>query len=253
VKIISLKQTKSSPKVLLDAERGVIEFEGRSIMEDARDFYEPLIEWLGEYVETPRNTSVRIDLEYFNTTTNKFLQAFFNILASIRTKGFSVVVYWLYDQNDEDIWESGQEFYNRAEIDFIFIERTNSPIETIEIKESEISPMIRLEPVNGTIEIAGKSILPDPKSFYTPLIEWLSKYIKEPKDTLVSINLEKINTTTNRFLQLFFTMLSEIKLEGFKVQVNWLYNKSDEDNWESGRDYSSFSGLEFNFIERTIL
>ena len=247
---IALFQTNSAPKVMFDAERAILVLQGKSTMEDAITFYDPLIEWVSEYIETPRNTSVVIDLEYFNTPTNKFLQALFSKLALIRNKGFSVIVYWLYDKDDEDIWESGYEFSNRAETEFIFIERVNYVIGRIEIKKTEVSPNVIMDPGNGIIEIEGNSNLLDPKSFYSPLIEWLSIYIKKPKDTIVTINLENVNSITNRFLQLLFTMLSDIKLNGSDLLVKWFYNNRDEDNFKSGQDFASLSGLEFNFIER---
>ena len=248
---INLTQTATTPRVLFDAERGVLVIGGRSIMEDSRSFYQPLIEWINEYIEAPRNTSIVIDLEYFNTPTNKFLQSIFYILGKNRNRGYSTIVYWIYDKDDEDIWESGHEFSNRSQIEFVYLARINYAIERLKIDETDTTPKVDLDPVNAILDITGYSNQPDLRTFYMPLIEWLSIYIKEPQNTSVNINLRNINATTSRFLQIFFTMLSEIKYQGFKVLVNWFYSSSDEESLNLGKEYSSVTGLNFNFINKS--
>jgi hypothetical protein len=248
---IYIKGTSKTPKVILDPKRGLLEFIGRSIMENPQEFYDPLFDWVIDYVENPKDTLVTIDFEYFNSPTNKFLQIFFTLIKDIQKKGFKLVVYWIYDKNDEDIWESGLEFSHIAAVQFEYIERTYTPLGMLEINATEISPRIKLDPVKGLIEIAGKSVMEDIKSFLHPLMDWLIKYSKEPKNTLVSIDLQRFNETTNMFFLTFFSMLAEIQLQGFKVTVDWSYNIDDDGKWESGKKYAALTELDFHFIERT--
>jgi hypothetical protein len=249
---IYIRGTSKTPKVILDPKRGLLEFIGRSIMENPQEFYDPLFDWVIDYVVNPKDTIVTIDFEYFNSPTNKFLQIFFTLLKDIQKKGFRLVVYWIYDKNDEDIWESGQEFSNIAAVQFYYIERTYTPLGMLEIEPTEISPRIKLDPANGLIEIAGKAIMEDIESFLHPLMDWLIKYSKEPRNTLVTVDLQRFNEKTNMFFLTFFSMLAEIKLQGFNVLIDWFYNSDDVGKWESGKAYASLSDLEFNFIERSL-
>ena len=66
-------QTKSSPEIILDP-GGIIRIKGRSILENASDFYQPVLEWVEEYVRVPAAlTCIDINLEYFNSATAKVL------------------------------------------------------------------------------------------------------------------------------------------------------------------------------------
>ena len=68
-----LEQTKSSPEVILDP-TGIVRLSGRSILENSAEFYEPVIEWINQYIENPADlTCVDIRLEYFNSATAKFI------------------------------------------------------------------------------------------------------------------------------------------------------------------------------------
>jgi len=101
---IHIVGNKKMPSVNFDAEKGLIELKGRSIVENAPGFYEPLVEWLSKYEESPAlETTVNIHMEYFNTSSSKWIFTIAKKLKDIYDKTGNLTVKWWYD--DEDIFE----------------------------------------------------------------------------------------------------------------------------------------------------
>ena len=66
---IVIEGTPKTPVVNFNSNAGVLEIKGRSIPENAIEFYKPLIEWIESYGSGPKETTnVNIQLEYFNVT-----------------------------------------------------------------------------------------------------------------------------------------------------------------------------------------
>jgi hypothetical protein len=116
-----LESTKNSPRIHLDYAKGVISLVGSSTMEDSIKFYEPILAWVAEYIQNPKNTTVNFDLEYFNTSSSKILLMIFKRLTDIKNAGFNLTVNWIYDEDDEDVKDTGQHFSKLTTIPFTFI------------------------------------------------------------------------------------------------------------------------------------
>jgi hypothetical protein len=115
--------TPKTPYVRLDGENGVIEIKGRSIPENSIEFYKPLIDWLEEYGDgVSWDTSVNIQLEYFNTSSSKCILDIFKKLENIFKKGQKVEVNWYYEEDDEDMFEAGEDYQSIINIPFKMIE-----------------------------------------------------------------------------------------------------------------------------------
>jgi hypothetical protein len=109
---IELKETITTPYLLLDADNGMIKVEGRSIPENVIDFYQPILNWIDSYLKEPKDkTEVHFKLEYFNTSSSKRL---FDIMkkveniASLENK--TAVINWYYEEDDEDIYFAGNDY-----------------------------------------------------------------------------------------------------------------------------------------------
>jgi hypothetical protein len=114
-------KVKKTPQLILDENKGLIELKGSSIMEDTKAFYEPLMEWVYNYLNDPKDTTVNIDLDYFNTSSAKTLLVFFKTLSKIQNSGYRLTLNWYYAEDDEDIRDSGHNFSLMAKIPFVFI------------------------------------------------------------------------------------------------------------------------------------
>ena len=120
-----LQPSPKTPLMIFNAATGVFEISGRSIPENSIEFYRPLLEWVDGYIESPAgNTTLAIKLEYFNTSTSKCLVELFRKLESIVDKS-NVKIEWYYEEEDEDMMESGQDFQHILKV----------PLELIPVEE----------------------------------------------------------------------------------------------------------------------
>jgi hypothetical protein len=114
---IEIKGTEDTPTILLDKAGNVFELSGRSLPEDAAEFYHPVLQWLTEYATTPNPvTELTIKLEYFNTASSKLLLDVLHKVESV--KGVKVI--WYYFSGDDDMQEAGEEFAELIEVPFEF-------------------------------------------------------------------------------------------------------------------------------------
>jgi hypothetical protein len=109
---LELRETITTPYILLDSEAGVIKIEGRSIPENVIDFFQPILSWIEKYTLDPNSqTTVHFKLEYFNTSSSKRLFDIMKRVESIPPKeGRKVVINWYYEEDDEDIYFAGNDY-----------------------------------------------------------------------------------------------------------------------------------------------
>ena len=55
-------------------------------------------------------TVVNIELYYFNSSSSKVLMNFFEVLDKAAEQGCNITVNWIYEEEDEDSLEFGEEF-----------------------------------------------------------------------------------------------------------------------------------------------
>lgn len=115
---IKLEGTGRTPEVSFDALTGNLLIAGRSIPENSIAFYQPLFDWLDEYVKKPSvNTLFEFNLEYFNTSSSKCILDMLRKLEHLSEKNHKTLVKWYFDEGDEDMEESGNDFKSLINLD----------------------------------------------------------------------------------------------------------------------------------------
>lgn len=108
---LKIKGSRILPFVSFDAENGLLEMGGISVPADSIEFYRPLLEWFGEYAKNPKPvTRMNFRFEYYNTNSLKCLFDFFKRLEKFHLDGNNIIVNWYYDEDYEDLLESGEDF-----------------------------------------------------------------------------------------------------------------------------------------------
>jgi len=117
-----IDKTVDSPYVNF-SEDGTIELEGRSITEDVFSFWQPLMEWVTEYCQQPAKfTNITIFLEYTNSSSNKYINELLRKFEECHALGNSMEVTWKYEEDDESIYQLGQDLEAITSLPFKFIE-----------------------------------------------------------------------------------------------------------------------------------
>ena len=116
---IKIQGTEDTPKIILDAENEIFEISGRSLPEDVSSFYEPVLNWLNEYSENPKDKTVfNFKLTYFNTASSKLLLDILMKLEEMHEKGQNILIKWHYPEDDEDMAEAGEEYSDIVDVPF---------------------------------------------------------------------------------------------------------------------------------------
>jgi len=116
-----IEETKNTPS--LSISEGIFEIKGRSIPEDAYEFYLPLITETQSYMENPLDkTEIRFHLEYINSGSKKYITNFLSKFNDFYLSGKQVVIYWHYDYDDESMQELGIDLKSMIQIPFHIIE-----------------------------------------------------------------------------------------------------------------------------------
>jgi hypothetical protein len=114
-----LEATPKTPKIDFNPDADTFLISGRSIPENSIEFYKQLLDWLDNYVQNPlESTTFEIKLEYFNTSSSKCLVEIFRKLERIHDQGKKISVEWYYDEEDEDMEESGEDFKEIIKVPF---------------------------------------------------------------------------------------------------------------------------------------
>lgn len=102
-------------------------------------------------------------------------------------------------------------------------------MERLSITKTYCTPEVHLDRENGVLSFSGRF---DPKegfSFYTPVIEWMKEYARDPHATTrVRIYVERITTTSAKFFLLIFRLLIEMHEKKKEVLLDWFYDDHDE-------------------------
>ncbi|MCU0461007.1 MAG: DUF1987 domain-containing protein [Bacteroidales bacterium] len=118
-----IQETEETPGIILDKSEGIFEFSGKSLPEDANEFFSGIMNWFREYSNDPnRETIISFKMEYFNSSTARKFVEIFIILEDQTSKGNPVKVKWHFLKNDKMMEERGREFSAVVDIPFEFVE-----------------------------------------------------------------------------------------------------------------------------------
>ena len=125
MEVLCIESTEITPKVILDKDKGIFEMQGKSLPENAKKFYLPIIEWFSLYLDCPNDKTVLlIDFDYFNTASSKMIIIVLSKIRDLQNNGKQVKVIWKYPKLDLELEEAGEEFSVLLSIPFEFIPKT---------------------------------------------------------------------------------------------------------------------------------
>lgn len=120
----------------------------------------------------------------------------------------------------------------------------NSP--ELIIEGSKTMPAITFK--KGKLNIVGRSIPIDSGELYELLYNVLYSYSDNPEnETEINIQLEYLNSVSNRSLMNVLLLMEKIHNKGKNVVVRWFYKKNDMVMFDQGNIFKSLIEVPFCF------
>ena len=120
-----IQGTSHHPEVKFDSDTGILELNGRSLPEQVLTLYQPILQWIENYTSTKKQeqTILKINLDYINSSSSKYLLEILKRLNDFHKAGNPIKIEWFYDEYDEDQEESGEEYQELLDLEFILIKK----------------------------------------------------------------------------------------------------------------------------------
>ena len=119
---VKIEPTPVTPFFQLDLKSGTMEFRGRSSPSASRSFYYPIMEYLEKVFNKGTKTrTANFAFEYFNTSSSKCLFDILKKLAQYKSQGANVTINWIYDEFDDDMKETGEDYEDILGVSFNYI------------------------------------------------------------------------------------------------------------------------------------
>ena len=121
MKRLEIEPTINSPHIILDSNNGNSLIEGRAFPEDSKFFFHPILEWLKEYkLEKHEKFELNINLLYISSSSIIAIKQIFLLLMDYQANGTLVTVNWYYDEDDDDIKLTGEDYMKITNLKFVF-------------------------------------------------------------------------------------------------------------------------------------
>ena len=121
-------------------------------------------------------------------------------------------------------------------------------MESIRIEKTQKAPLFIMR--DGYIQLSGRSIPQNARQLYKICFDWVEQYIQRPaRDTKVDLFFEYIDTSSIRCVVDLLTKLSYIpEIAHKRVEINWYYEKDDDDSYDLGAYIQQHLKVPFNII-----
>lgn len=119
MKRLEIAASNNTPHIILDADSKTIVIEGKSFPEDSKEFYRPILEWMDELKGTaPNEIKVFFNLFYLSSSSIISVKHFLMKVVDIGAAGTKATVIWAYDEDDDDIKKTGEDYEKLTKLHF---------------------------------------------------------------------------------------------------------------------------------------
>jgi hypothetical protein len=127
-------------------------------------------------------------------------------------------------------------------------------MENLNLAATNVTPAVYFDATQHQFTFRGASFPENPKSFYKPLLDWLTKYFAHlPDDCEVVFTFEfaYFNSGSSRMLSELFELLNQQAFEqATPIDVYWKYDAEDDNMFEYGQELQTeYRALVLHLLE----
>ncbi|MBU2514719.1 DUF1987 domain-containing protein [bacterium] len=122
------------------------------------------------------------------------------------------------------------------------------------IEATKYTPRIFFNADTNILEISGETYPENTAEFYSPVFDWLEKYLNQLQNQAVIVNMEIIyfNSSSSKVLMDLFDRFEDSVREGKNIVINWIFDKEDESALEYGEEFQEdLEVLKLNLVEKS--
>ena len=107
-----IEETKYTPSINFNVQKGVFQLKGKSYPENTFDFYKPMMDLVEEYFDgkEQERTVINMEIIYFNSSSSKLFFDFFDLVEEAHNNGKTIEINWIYDEENDSALEAGEDF-----------------------------------------------------------------------------------------------------------------------------------------------
>jgi len=132
-------------------------------------------------------------------------------------------------------------------------------MDSLIINKTEDSPQITFDTTTNRFEISGESRPENAGKFYGPVIKWITDFesilywrknesTNHSKVTFV-FKLDYFNSTSAKYIADIISIIKKLVSNDYKIDIEWHYDKRDDDMLDAGKEFAEIYDFNFNFIE----
>jgi len=119
----------------------------------------------------------------------------------------------------------------------------------LKIKGTYDTPAVEFDPEKGAFRISGRSLPANSFAFYSPILNVLKEYLKDPlPKSVFDFKMDFISSSSTKIFQELFYELDQTSKNGHDILVNWYYKFGDDDMKELGDDLRMDTKFPFEYI-----
>lgn len=119
-----IQETKSTPGIYFDTEQNLLQIKGQSYPENAFAFYQPVFDWVNEYLEQLSDQTIieiQLAFPYINTSSTKCLMVLLDRFDQAFSEGKQIKINWYCNEENENELECAEEFKEDLNLPFEII------------------------------------------------------------------------------------------------------------------------------------
>ena len=118
-----IRRTEKTPEFEYNPDANTIIISGKSIPEDHKTVFDPILDWLSIFVTNPQDKTLMVlKLNYFNSSSSRYFMKILRKLEVIPEAGKKIEIHWIYEKDDIDMYDCGLDYKELVEIPFSLIE-----------------------------------------------------------------------------------------------------------------------------------